>query len=49
MKLQAQQGRRAAAAWAVLALLGGCAVSPERVKVPIHPSVELQRFMGPGT
>jgi apolipoprotein D and lipocalin family protein len=32
---------------AAFALLGGCAVSPDRVTVKVHPSVDLQRFMGP--
>jgi apolipoprotein D and lipocalin family protein len=32
---------------AALALLGGCAVSPEKVTIPVHGSVDLQRFMGP--
>ena len=31
----------------VLALLAGCAVSPEKVTVPVAPKVDLQRFMGP--
>jgi apolipoprotein D and lipocalin family protein len=31
----------------VLGLLAGCAVSPEKVTVPVAPKVDLQRFMGP--
>lgn len=30
-----------------LGLLAGCAVSPDKVTVPVAPAVDLQRFMGP--
>jgi apolipoprotein D and lipocalin family protein len=32
---------------AAFTLLGGCAVSPDKASIHAHPSVELQRFMGP--
>lgn len=36
----------AAAAFALLTL-GGCAVNPENVTIPVAPQVDLQKFMGP--
>jgi apolipoprotein D and lipocalin family protein len=32
---------------ATLTLLGGCAVNPKRVTIPVAPQVDLQKFMGP--
>jgi apolipoprotein D and lipocalin family protein len=36
-----------AAALALLTLLGGCAVNPKSVTIPVAPQVDLQKFMGP--
>ena len=36
-----------AAAIALLTLLGGCAVNPKSVTIPVAPQVDLQKFMGP--
>jgi apolipoprotein D and lipocalin family protein len=47
MNIRNQRPRYAAVLAAALALLGGCAVSPEKVTIHAHPTVELQRFMGP--
>ena len=37
----------AAAAAFALVTLGGCAVNPKNVTVPVAPQVDLQKFMGP--
>jgi len=34
-------------ALAALTLLGGCAVNPSSVTIPVAPQVDLQKFMGP--
>ncbi|MCU0761366.1 MAG: lipocalin family protein [Steroidobacteraceae bacterium] len=34
-------------ALATLTLLGGCAVNPSKVTIPVAPQVDLQKFMGP--
>jgi len=41
------RGLRTALAGLMLALLGGCAVTPQKVTVPVASSVDLPRFMGP--
>lgn len=48
-QLQPRHSIRSTAASVILALtaLGGCAVNPDKVTVPVAPEVDLQRFMGP--
>ncbi len=52
-RLMIPQGTRAPAlalttlALALLTLLGGCAVNPKSVTIPVAPKVDLQKFMGP--
>lgn len=41
--------RAGRAAWAamMLSVMAGCAITPQKVTVPVAPTVDLQRFMGP--
>ena len=41
------RGLRTALAGLMLSLLGGCAITPQKVTVPVASSVDLPRFMGP--
>ena len=41
--------RAGRAAWAamMLSVMAGCAITPQKVSVPVAPTIDLQRFMGP--